>query len=152
MPAGVGARGVLSYRDGYRYQVAADLIVPLPAPFQPYVTAPRLPDPVDLFFLVLPSCALAIFRGYAWDGASFFLAIETRATIRGTLFHDVGYQAIRLGILPPECRHLVDLLFYLTLREDGVSPLRARAWYRMVRTFAASAALPTAERPILTAP
>lgn len=140
------------YRAGYRYQLAADYTYELPSPFAPFCAGVQIPEPLNPFFLILPSCALVAFRGYAWDGASFFLARDTRTTIRSTLIHDVITQAIRLGILPPECRHLADLTMYRVLIEDGTVQAEAWTWYQAVREFGAGSVLESAERPVLTAP
>lgn len=141
----------IQYSSGYKYQMRRDYPYKLPSPFGPFCARVHVPEPLNPFFLVLPSTALYIFRGYAWDGASG-PTIDTKSSMRGSLLHDVIYQAIRLEILPADCRLLADLLLYRVLIEDKMWPLRAQTWFLMVREFAASSIEPTAERPILVAP
>lgn len=58
---------------------------------------------------------LVVEPGYAWDGASG-LAIDTPATLEASLVHDVGYQAIRAGLLDAERRADIDAALYRILR------------------------------------
>lgn len=143
--------GTVRYRRGYKYQLESDYTYTLPENMLPYCAQVKIPDPLNPFFLILPHGAVYVFRGYAWDGASG-PTLDTKSSIRGSLIHDVLYQAIRLRVLAPECRPLVDELLYQVCVEDGMLSARARMWYYTVRAFAGTAAEPTSERPVLTAP
>ncbi|MFA5378531.1 MAG: hypothetical protein WC455_22445 [Dehalococcoidia bacterium] len=90
-------------------------------------------------------------KGYAWDGPSG-PTFDTKNTMRGSLVHDIGYQLMREGRLPHSYREYFDKLLYDTLREDGMSWVRAQYWYRGVAWGADSACLPKNDRPILVAP
>lgn len=78
---------------------------------------------------------------YAWDGPSG-PTIDTPSFMRGSLVHDVLYQAIRLGLLPVECKEIADNILYRLCREDGMSWLRAQWVLRAVRKFGGSSCEP----------
>lgn len=92
---------------------------------------------------------LTIGPGYSWDGGSG-PAINSTSMLYASLPHDVLYQAMRMGMLPAECRPEVDLLFHRCCLEVMWRP---RAWwcYRAVRWFAAKAATKDQIRKVKTA-
>ena len=76
---------------------------------------------------------LLLYKGYRWDGASFFLARDSEKTLRATLVHDCGYQLIRDGELDTSYRKAFDKLMYNILVEDSVWKIEAWFWYQAVR-------------------
>ena len=77
---------------------------------------------------------LLIRRGYRWDGPSG-PTIDTDTFMRGSLVHDVLYQAIREGHLPMKYRKKADKILYRLCREHGMSWVRAWYTYKCVRLF-----------------
>ena len=67
---------------------------------------------------------LTVVEGYCWDGATS--AIDSRNFLRGSLIHDVQYQAIREGLLSPEHRRAADLILFAVIRQDGMPWIRAK--------------------------
>ncbi len=143
----------IKYRRGIKYQLWEDYWCFLSDAWKPYIdNALRdFPEMQTQYFAIRPNAKLVAFKAYCWDGPSG-PTVDTPDSLRGSLVHDVLYQAIRLGFLPAECRHLADLEFHRILLEDGMNPIRARAWFEAVKHFAGSAADPASERPVLTAP
>lgn len=135
----------ISYRKGYRYQLAAEyrLLVSI---------SPKFPGNAQAEYLLLDREGMLTIRtGYAWDGASG-PAVDTPTILRGSLVHDALYQLIRLGLVEPAYRRLADTIFLEICREDGMSTIR-RFWvFRAVRWFGGRSATPAAERPILQTP
>ena len=72
--------------------------------------------------------------GYWYDGATG-PAIDTDNSLEGACFHDILYALIRIGVIPDTYyyRRKADLVLYTALRADGMSWLRANAWYVGVR-------------------
>jgi len=109
---------------------------------------------------------------YCWDGASG-PTWDTPDTYRASLFHDVIYQFMRLGVLGPEYKEPADRLLQSTMIIDGVilaakteilgngltkyfykakaatmrktTPVRAAAWYQAVHMFAGGSCRPGAD-------
>lgn len=79
--------------------------------------------------------------GYCWNGASG-PTIDTPSSMRGSLMHDVGYQALREKHLPWTWRKVIDINLRLDCIEDGMIRARAWAWYWCVRVFGWLAARP----------
>ena len=61
---------------------------------------------------------LYVDRGYCWDGPSG-PTFDTKDFMRGSLVHDVLYQAIGLKLLPSSLRKAADLELAKLLKEDG---------------------------------
>ena len=147
-----GQEDGIRYRSlhGYKYEVAETYTITIPELW-------KLDYPHRLtFFALLPTGAMIILPGYAWDGASG-PAIDTPNFMRGSLVHDVFYQAMRMGILDTKAWRLVaDNVLRRICIEDGMSRVRAWGAYRFVRLFGARYAQPTghldASDMILTAP
>jgi len=137
----------ITYRTGYKYQLAADYTVRLP--FHPV-------KPVETEYLQFLSDGiggvLLIRRGYAWDGPSG-PTIDTKNFMRGSLIHDALYQLMRENHLDHDLfRELADWTLREICLEDGM--WQARAWwvYQGVRWGGHPAADPRYERPLITAP
>ena len=112
-----------------------------------------------------PDGTLFIADGYAWDGPSG-PTIDTSDTMRASLYHDVGYQLMRKGLLAIEFKDRFDRLLERILIEDGLELVRllekmgglvnkakamwirntikprAAMWYQAVSKFAGSACKP----------
>ena len=90
----------------------------------------------------MPKYSLVIRRGYKWDGPSG-PTIDTDSFMRGSLVHDVLYQAIRDGWGDSRLEHrkLADQILYKICREDGMNRIRAWYTYRCVRLFGESSAI-----------
>lgn len=83
---------------------------------------------------------LTIKPGYKFDGPSG-PTIDTDSFMRGSLVHDVLYQAIREGHLTLKHRKAADDILYRICREDGMGRIRAWYTYRCVRMFGKSSAI-----------
>jgi hypothetical protein len=128
--SGMPCIGHVHYKRGYKYQLTRD-----------YAHQLRFKTGVSYQgeWFRLDDDFLLIYTGYAWDGASGPTA-DTPSTMRGSAVHDVGYQSIRLGVLPESFRALFDQELERCCQEDGMWPLRAKTWYRMLRWFGKRAA------------
>jgi len=85
--------------------------------------------------------SLHVSRGYAWDGPSG-PTFDTKSFMRGSVVHDVLYQAIRLGLLPSSFRKQADVELIKLCKEDGMSWSRRKYVYRSLRLFGGRAAKP----------
>lgn len=144
----------MKYRKGYKYQLDEDDSIFL-GDYYDKETGEELKAPrifsADTKYFSLDRGMLTAKSGYAWDGASG-PTIDTRNSMRGSLFHDVGYQMMREKIIPLEYKDYFDAVFYHLLINSGMSKLRAWIWYNAVRDFGKSSTLPENDRPILEAP
>ena len=84
-------------------------------------------------------------KGYCWDGPSG-PSIDTNTFMRGSLFHDAGYQLIRMGLLPIEYKGQIDDLLKRICLEDGMSSFRAWYVHRSVVMFGGGSCLPNTQR------
>lgn len=85
------------------------------------------------FFKVKDGCITAK-KGYAWDGCSG-PTIDDDTNMRGSLFHDIWYQAMSEGLLPRNwrTRRVADKFFLSILKEDGMPWFRRTAYFYSVR-------------------
>ena len=138
--------GPLKYRDGYKYVTHEAWWVNVPAmaghAFRIATLDARLLAKQDA------TGTLVVYSGYAWDGASG-PTIDTPSTMRGSLVHDVLYQAMRLGQLPQECRPVADRILHDLCEQDGMTWVRANLWERAVRLFAAGSARRQSSAPMV---
>jgi hypothetical protein len=136
----------IHYRKrNYKYQLEVAHAILLPELADP-TRAPIVTDWLELD----PDGTLRFRGGYAWDGASGF-TIDTKSSMRPSLYHDGGYQLLRMGLLSPEMRKPLDRMFYRICREDEMLPPRAWAWFHLVRIGAGPAAEAGTEPPVETA-
>jgi hypothetical protein len=133
----------IHYREGYKYQLVLDCTA--------YVGICPETDIETKHIILTAGGYMTLRAGYACDGPSG-PAIDSPSSLRGAFFHDGTYQLIRMGLLPAEKRHRADDNLKAMCVEDGMHPVRAELWRRAVDRFAAFAADPDAERPILIAP
>jgi hypothetical protein len=99
---------------------------------------------LDTKWYSLRNGVLTVAAGYAWDGPSG-PTLDTPATMRASLEHDVFYQMIRAGDLPPETRALGDAILRRRMEEypsrfKWWAKVRAAYFFRCVRGFGASSA------------
>jgi hypothetical protein len=135
----------IRFARGYKYQLRAGHSAVLPELADPQR------KPINTGWLELdPDGTLRVFAGYAWDGASG-PTYDSRSSMRPSLYHDIGYQLIRLGLLPHSMRAAIDSMFRRVCKEDGMWSIRAQLWYQAVRIFADPATDPAAESPDETA-
>jgi len=86
-------------------------------------------------FFELQVCGLLIVKkGYKWDGPSG-PTIDTPSFMRGSLWHDLGYQLMREGLIDHKHRQYFDLLLYRICKEDGMLHIRAEWVYYAVRSL-----------------
>lgn len=102
------------------------------------------------YFSLAPDGLLIVHRGYCWDGPSG-PTFDTKSFMRGSVVHDVLYQAIRIGKLPGGMRKIADKELDQLLKADGMRWWRRRYVYRALRLFAGGAANAT-YRPVKSAP
>jgi len=133
----------LYYREGYEYQVARDY----------HIRTALIPfAPVKTKFIVLSITGnMVIKAGYAWDGASG-PTWDTKNSMIGSMAHDAGYQLIRLGLILPEYKDLLDQMLHALCTEDGMFSWRADYWLWAVNKFGAGSTRPSAEPPEMMAP
>jgi len=133
----------IKYRDlpTWKYQLETGWI------HQTDITGAVFEEP---FFRLDLDGLLHIGRGYCWDGPSG-PTFDTKGFMRGSVVHDVLYQAIRLELLPSSARKQADLELDKLLKEDGMFWFRRKYVYYSLRVFAAGAAR-AKDRPIRTAP
>jgi hypothetical protein len=92
-------------------------------------------DIVHPYFTIGKDGVVTVPAGYAWDGPSG-PAIDTKNFMRGSLAHDVFYQAhqLRLG-LPIDWKEKADRLLVRLTSEDGMSKIRCAWVYQAVKYF-----------------
>lgn len=142
---GEGAsKGGILYARGYKYQLRENAIAE---------SGVRPCELVQHEYFAIDTDGLILVRhGYAWDGASS-LAIDDPGTIYASLFHDVGYQAIRLGLIADVWRLELDRMYERLCIEGGVNRVRARYHYLALRFGGEQYnAMPEAGYPTLAAP
>jgi hypothetical protein len=133
----------MKYKAGYKYQLAEN--------FQ--MTTEFTGKTIKQGFIRLTvGGVLTLNKGYAWDGPSG-PAIDTKNFMLGSLVHDALYQLMRKKRLDPKIyREPADRLLQQMCVDHGMWKVRAWWVYKFVSMFAASAADPSHEKKILTAP
>lgn len=131
----------MKYKKGYKYQLVEDVS---------FRTALCPPQGIVTYYITLPvDGRMTVRRGYAWDGPSG-PTIDTKNSMRATLFHDAAYQLLRQGLLEPEWRTAIDLEFDRFLKYDGMSKWRRKLWITGLKWFGASAADPKNQKKVFT--
>ena len=106
------------YRKGFKYQLMETVAVQ---------TEVRPAEDIITSFYEIHSTGLVVGKaGYAWDGPSG-PTFDTKTFMRGSLIHDIVYQAMREGLLPwgDGNKDAADLELYRICREDGMHRFRA---------------------------
>jgi hypothetical protein len=114
------------YKGGYKYQLQRD-------EFFKVDIFPKCNIETD-FFEIRSNGTLIARRGYAWDGPSG-PTIDTKNFMRGSLVHDILYQAMSEGILDVKWRMQADKELVKCCKEDGMSAFRRWYVYLAVRCF-----------------
>lgn len=137
---------VIHYRElnGYKYALAATYVGELPELFGEVFEHPMFS---------LRAGVLTVRPNYCWDGPSG-PTFDSPCALRGSLVHDVLYQAMRLGLMPRTRRLAADDILYRLCREDGMGVIRAALWFRSLRIAGAANVEPREEtiETIRTAP
>ena len=115
----------MKYKGGYKYQLKDVERVKVQI---------TLLKPIDIPFLAYRGGALFIRPGYAWDGPSG-PTWDTETFMRGSLYHDAGYQLMREGFVDWKYRKTFDDILWKTCRADGMNPVRAWYVWSAVRLF-----------------
>lgn len=132
----------IRYCAGYKYQLTRNYTIRIP------ITGHKFEAK---YFALNVDGTMTIMAGYAWDGPSG-PTLDTKSFMRGSLIHDVLYQAMRLELLDRSYREIADKILRDICIEDGMWRWRANIVYRSVRLWAAPAAHPDCKRRELTAP
>lgn len=114
----------ITYRAGYKYQLARDYTVKVG------ITPPE--QVVTPFICLSPTGVLSVKSGYAWDGPSG-PTVDTSNFMRGSLVHDALYQLMRSRELDVGWRETADKELVRICGEDGMSGIRRWWVYRGVR-------------------
>jgi hypothetical protein len=137
---------IIHYRElnGYKYALAVTYSVELPE-----LAGVEL----DHRMFSLKDGVLTVQPNYCWDGPSG-PTFDSPCAMRGSLVHDVLYQAMRLGLMPRDRRLAADDILYRLCREDGMGLVRAALWFRSLRIAGAANVEPREEKieTIRTAP
>ncbi|TVO75149.1 hypothetical protein [Sedimenticola selenatireducens] len=131
-------RKFIVYRSikGYKYELAG------PAETESGIIGLDL----ETEYLKLQNDGLFLARkGYCWDGPSG-PSVDTKTFMRGSLFHDAGYQLIRMGLLPIDYKSQIDDLLKRICLEDGMSGFRAWYVHQSVSLFGGGSCLPNTQR------
>lgn len=92
-------------------------------------------DIVHPYFTISKDGTVSVPAGYAWDGPSG-PAIDTKNFMRGSLAHDIPYQANQLCLpLPSDWKEKTDKTLQRMCLEDGMTKLRAWWVYTSVKAF-----------------
>lgn len=130
--------GPVRYGEGYKYQLREDWWVDTGIKG----CAARIVDGYDPFrpWISLDQDGrLTVKEGYAWDGCSG-PTWDDKTNMRGSLAHDALYQLMRAGKLGVDMRESADRVLRDLCLKDGMSRVRAWAYYHAVRLFAGFAA------------
>jgi len=137
-------KGRILYAAGYKYQMRMNAVA------ESRIRPGKLIN--HEYFSISVDGVILVRRGYAWDGASF-IAIDDPGTIYASVFHDAGYQAIRLQLLDPVWRKELDRMYESLCIEGRVNPARAKAHYAALRIGGGYYnARPESDYPTLIAP
>lgn len=122
--------------SSYKNELAEELRVPTRIPLR----EPLITKYVELLPLFGGMSELVIKPGFPWDGASG-PTWDTKSSVRGSCVHDAFYYLERRGLLDANrWRVVADEMIRDICIEDGMWAWRAEIWYKVLRTFAASAA------------
>lgn len=130
------------YKAGFKYQTAETYSITLRFDCPDFNIDP---------YIRLNANKLTIHGGYAWDGPSG-PTIDTKSFMRGSLVHDVLYEAMRKGFLSKNFRYPADKLLRDMCIEDGMWRWRAAWVYAAVRKAGGPSANPANRKRIHKAP
>jgi len=133
----------ISYKGGFKYQLAE--------PYEVETGITGYTNAKTKWFFLSPTGCLTINSGYAWDGPSG-PTIDSKNFMRGSLEHDVLYQAIRLGLLPARFKAIADQRLKTVCLEDGMSKIRAWWVVKGLEIGGRKSTLPSRRQKICYAP
>lgn len=116
----------MKYTEGYKYKLEEDDHYSLPAQFAG--------KEINTRFITIHACVITVKKGYAWDGASG-PTVDTKNTMRGSLFHDALYQLMREGLLSRSLKASADNIMQTIMIEDGMWLFRAKYFLWGVNKF-----------------
>jgi hypothetical protein len=93
------------------------------------------------FFTIRPDGRWTANFLYAWDGASG-PTHDDEENMVPALFHDIGYQAIRMGLIPLSVKKELDDMLMRLMIERGASHLRAKIYHDGVTIGGGSSCVP----------
>lgn len=127
--------GYIAYEKlkGYKYRLKEDFFIYLPELLNYSIQTP--------YIQVKPNGHMMITEEYAWDGASG-PTIDTKSSMRGSLVHDALAQLMRMGLLPASFRKVSDAILERINLEDGMWPVRANIWEKILNKFGGFSILP----------
>lgn len=113
----------------YRYMALSDAAIPIISPRLrgALYSSPTIDHP---YFTITPHAVIAK-STYAWDGVTFS-PIQPKKLIVPSLTHDIGCQAVNMGLLPHRFRALFDKEYYLQSKRYGVSEITAQIHYALI--------------------
>jgi len=106
------------------------------------IDSPFLAYHDDDYFSINELGILRLKKGYVSDAATW--AIDTDTFMRGAFWHDLTYQLMRDGLIPHDPDHwahtrkLADQMLIKICKEDGMSWVRRKYVYWMLRVFGGS--------------
>lgn len=130
-------------RAGYKYQLAEDEVFDFPLKT---VGSEILTD-----YIAVTDNKMIVSRGYAWDGASG-PAIDGKTNVTPSLFHDAGYQLIRMGLLSVNSKNQLDWIFIDLCQERGMGKIRSWLYRKALKKFGGSSCEPGNTKDILEYP
>lgn len=116
----------------YRYQITDDCAVPVLSP--DLLRALRDTETIRHPFFEITRRAVLVRAGYAWDGATGVI-FQTENLRVPSLIHDIGCQAVNLGMLPRDFRAAFDAEYYAQALEYGALKARAMAHFAAIRLW-----------------
>jgi hypothetical protein len=114
----------MKYIKGYKYQLQESTVIQTTVKGHYIKTA---------WIELMPSGALMLHNGYAWNGASG--ALDTNDFMKASAAHDALYQLIGLGLLGVEHRAEADKTLVTVAEAAGMPWWRRQYVYWAVRLF-----------------
>jgi len=93
------------------------------------------------YIQISPNGLMIIREGYCWDGPSG-ISFDTPTFMKSSLFHDAGYQLIRMRLLPVIEKQIIDFLMKEINESVGMCDIRVTYTYEAVKQFGASSCIP----------
>jgi hypothetical protein len=126
---------MIHYKSGFKHQLTEDHWFNLPNHKHIEFISP---------FIRVKHGIVTVRKGYAWDGASGIPDLPV--FMEPSLRHDVKYQLIRLGVLPPSFRKQADREWALDCVASGAFKLTGWITRTALKYVGSPAASPASER------
>lgn len=114
--------------SGYRYEAKAPCFIPFASTRT--VLASQNQN-IEHPYFKITNDGVFVKTGYAWDGATGVLWQSKNLRVP-SLVHDIGCQAVNLGLLPQSMQAIFDYEYRQQALKYGVSPLRAETHYAAI--------------------